>query len=88
MVVAGLELTSKTSCLYGYKQFTCRYNFPYCDSETGETFPSCPDECAYFHNECGLDSSTCNAKFYEFMDADSPSCEFAPVTEVAEEEEE
>ena len=85
--VSGLELTSKFTCLSGYKQFTCRYNFPYCDPITGQSYPSCPDECTNFNTECGMDTSQCNYKFYEYMDKNSPSCEFSPEIEVAEEEE-
>ena len=84
--VSGLELTSDVSCLQGYKQFTCRYNFPYCDSETGEISMACPEECIYFHTSCGLSAKECSSKFFDFMMEESASCEFAPVVESEEEE--
>lgn len=56
-----------------------------CDPETGKSEPICPAECKVFHSACGLDGSYCNYKFFEYMDANSPSCEFAPEHEEGEE---
>lgn len=55
--VAGLELTSSVDCYDSYKSFTCRYNFPYCDGETGEIFKACPADCSFFHQSCGMSTS-------------------------------
>jgi hypothetical protein len=76
--VSGLELTSKTSCLIAYKQFMCRYNFPLCEPDTGLTHKVCSKECIIFNDECGMPNSKCSSKFFEFMDDESKSCEFAP----------
>ena len=48
------------------------------EAETDNTFPICDAECKVYHSACGLDGSICSYKFFEFMDAESPSCEFAP----------
>ena len=88
IAVAGLELTSSVDCYDGYKSFTCRYNFPFCDAETGEIFKACPADCAFFHQSCGMKSNQCNEKFFKFMTEDTASCEFAPEVSDGEEEEE
>ena len=38
--------------------------------------------------ECGLAAGICTPKFFEFMEEESLSCEFAPEVQVEEEEEE
>ena len=88
-LVSDMELTSDLGCLEMYKQFTCRYNFPLCDLETGKSEKVCPNECLAFHNNCGLPGANmCSSRFFENIEEESPSCEFAPEIEVEEEEEE
>eukprot|EP00347_Sterkiella_histriomuscorum_P019971 403339592 len=84
--IMNLEVTTTKSCLESYKQFTCRYNFPLCDGETGETFKICQTECiiislfnnsfkgSTFYGNCGLDVAGCNLKNWDFMDSDTRSC--------------
>jgi hypothetical protein len=76
--VAGLELTTYTDCLKSYKIFTCKYNFPLCDGDTGETYFSCPTDCSVFKTNCGMDSSLCSSKFFDQMLEGSKSCDYAP----------
>ena len=60
--IANLELTTKFDCLESYKRFTCRYNFPYCDLETGEVHNICQEECKVFYFTCGMDTLNCDLK--------------------------
>ena len=87
--VSGLELTSDQACLQGYRQFTCRYNFPLCDGtveegEVADVYMGCPEECIFFHASCGLSTKECGSKFFDFMMEESESCEFAPEIEAEE----
>jgi hypothetical protein len=83
-LVSDLQLTTTPSCMQGYHQFTCRYNLPFCDGDTGETFATCSNECIFFKEQCGLNAKLCTDKFYDTLADETPSCEFAP--DVASEE--
>ncbi|CDW79026.1 UNKNOWN [Stylonychia lemnae] len=75
--VGNLEMTTSIDCLESYKQFSCRYNFPLCDEESGETYKICQTECNNFYVNCGLDPAGCNLKNWDFMDSDTQSCKYA-----------
>ena len=53
--VSGLQVSSVIKCLESYKQFSCRYNFPLCNPETGDTYPICQEECNQYFENCGMD---------------------------------
>ena len=55
--------------------------------ETGDIYKTCTQECQNFKIECGMSPKFCTAKFFDFLDEETPSCEFAPEIVVEEEEE-
>ena len=80
-----MELTSQVSCLQSYKMFMCRYNFPYCDPDTGEVRPICLTDCYNAYVNCGNDSASCDdASVYNNLALDDDyMCSFSaliPVT--------
>ncbi len=77
-----MELTSKVSCLQSYKNFMCRYNFPYCDPETGEVKPICIQDCYNAYVECGNALDSCNdPTVYNNVGQNDGTCFFnTPIT--------
>jgi len=53
----------------------CRFNFPMCDPETGNTLPTCIKDCQDAYEKCGNDTEVCeDIRVYRNIGFNELSC--------------